>query len=67
MPQGENVPGRVHVAVLMRDTTRMTGPLSYSQTFQARRASAAVTRAAGYGDIGFIDFHENSTSVLAFV
>ena len=25
MPQGENVPGRVHVAVLMRDTTRMTG------------------------------------------
>ena len=67
MPQGENVLGRVNVAAFMRDTARTTSPLSYSQTFLTRRASAAVTRATGYGGIRLIHFQENPTSVLALI
>ncbi len=42
-------------------------PSSYSKTFPAFRAGAAVTHAAGLGGKGFIDFIEPHACVSAFV
>ena len=44
----ENVPGIVAVAVAYRAASRAS-PLPYSKTFQAFRASAPFTAAAGLG------------------
>jgi len=67
MPERENVPGRVNIAVVS-DTT-LTGPFSYSQTRSTFRTVAgddSATRAS-LGGVGFVDFHENAASVLAFI
>lgn len=57
MPQRENVSCGIDVAVMVR-TAHLTDPFSYSQTFPAFRAGAAVTRATGLGGIYLIDFLE---------
>jgi hypothetical protein len=48
MPGRENVPGSVDVAVVYR-LAFAASPFSYSQTFQAFRASALFTAATGLG------------------
>lgn len=67
MPERENVPGRVLVAVV--SDTALTGPFSYSKTrstFRTVGAQRATTR-TGLGGVPFIDFQKYPACVLAFV
>ena len=68
MPEREDVPCRVDVAV-MRGSTRTTGPFSYSKscdTLRPRPWQSAASR-TGLGGVGFIDFFKPCACVSALV
>ena len=68
MPRRENVPGRVHVAVVHR-AALAASPSSYSKacpTFRTAGGNAPAARAS-LGGVAFVDFHKDDTGLMALV
>src|SRR5699024_4400011 len=67
MPDRENVLGRIHIAVAVRDTTRTARPFSYSKpcdTSRPRFGQTATTRTR-LGGVCRVDFLKNNACVSA--
>src|SRR5712675_593419 len=66
MSRREDILSCIHVTIMDR-FANTASPSSYSKTFPALRAGAAVTHAAGLGGKRFVEFREPHACVLAFV
>src|SRR5882762_2447788 len=66
MSRREDILRCIDVTIMDR-STHTALPSSYSKTFPALRAGAAVTHATGLGGKGFIDFREPRACVSAFI
>jgi hypothetical protein len=66
MSRREDILRRIDVTIMDR-SARNALPSSYSKTFPALRAGAAVTHATGLGGKRFVDFLEPHACVSAFI
>ncbi len=66
MPGRENVPGRVHVAVVS-DTALTAGPFPYSQPIDALRAAERAAGRTGAGGVRLVHLFEHDACVCALV